>query len=370
MNVSGIMEIMAEIAPPRLAEDWDNTGLQFGSPDWPAGQVFVALEPTLAAVTGACEAGADMLITHHPLIFKPLQAIDVNTPTGAIIDKAARNQLAIFAAHTNLDSAEGGVNDVLCQKLGMNKFSTLSPGRSVQRYKLVIFVPQDYAGVVIEAICSSPAGRIGNYSCCTFRSPGQGTFKPEPGADPWDGKIGELSEAAEVRLETVVEKSGLQEAIEYARAVHPYETMAYDVYPLAEGLSEEGLGRIGIFNPPRELAELVREIKGKLALPCVRFAGPADMVIEKAAVCSGGGGGMLSRFLETDAQVLITGDLRYHDAINAKENGKAMIDIGHFASEQLIVPVLRDRLETALSKAGEDLRVTAMNDEKDPFSYI
>lgn len=370
MNVSDIMKIMSEIAPPRLAESWDNPGLQFGSPEWPVSHVSVALEPTIEAVNEACEAGADMLITHHPLIFKPLQAIKVNTPTGNIIDKAARNQLAIFAAHTNLDSAAGGVNDVLCQRLGLEKLTPLSPGNALLRYKLVIFVPDNYAGAIIEAICNSPAGRIGNYSCCTFRSPGHGTFRPEVGAEPWDGKIGELSEASEVRLETVVEKEGLQQAIEQAKSAHPYETMAYDVYALAEEPSEEGLGRIGVVNPPKRLAELVREIKGKMALPLVRFAGPPDMLVNKAAVCSGGGGGMLGQFMASDAQVFITGDLRYHDAVNARENGRAMIDIGHFASERLIVPVIKEMLESLTQKAGESIRVTAVNKEEDPFSHL
>lgn len=370
MKVSDIMEIMAEIAPPRLAEDWDNTGLQFGGPDWPVSHVFVALDPTLASVNKACGAGADMLITHHPLIFKPLSSLKTDTSVGAIIDKAARSRLAIFAAHTNLDSAEGGVNDVLCQKLGLEQDSVLCPAGSVQQYKLVVFVPEDYAAAVIEAVCNSPAGRIGNYSCCTFRSPGLGTFKPGQGADPWDGKIGELSEAKEVRLETVVEKASLQEAIEQVRAAHPYETMAYDVYPLAEEPLNEGLGRIATLDPPRKLEQLAREIKEKMSLSSVRFSGPADMPIKRVAVCSGSGGGVLDRFLETDAQVLVSGDIRYHDAVNTGEKGRAIIDIGHFASEQLIVPVIGQKLESVLREVDKDVRVTAMQDEADPFDYI
>lgn len=370
MKVSDIMEIMAEFAPPRLAEDWDNTGLQFGGRGWQVGRVFIALEPTLAAVNQACEAGADMLITHHPLIFKPLSSVDVDSPTGAIIDTAARNQLAIFAAHTNLDSAEGGVNDVLCRELGISNPSVLCPAPGAEHYKVVVFVPEDYAGAVIEAICSSPAGRIGNYSCCTFRSRGLGTFMPGEGADPWDGIVGELAEAQEVRLETVVEKTGLQQAIEQIRAAHPYETMAYDVFPLAQQQTREGLGRVGDVDPPGELAGLARRIKEKLALSSVKFSGPADLKIEKAAVCSGSGGGVLGQFLATDAQVLISGDLRYHDAVTACENGRAIIDIGHFASERLILPVIRQRLQDAFRRADGDVSVTVMQDEADPFVCI
>ncbi|MFW6011738.1 MAG: Nif3-like dinuclear metal center hexameric protein [Desulfosalsimonas sp.] len=370
MNVSGIIGLMEEMAPRVLAEDWDNAGLQFGGRNWKVNRIFVALEPTLAAVNKACEAGADMLITHHPLIFKPLSSVDVDTPTGAIIERAARNRLAIFAAHTNLDSAEGGINDVLCSKLGIVDLSVLCPASAEKHYKLVVFVPEDYAGAVIEALCSSPAGRIGNYTCCTFRSQGKGTFMPGEGADPWDGRIGELSEANEVRLETVVEKPGLQQAIQQARAAHPYETMAYDVYPLAGEPSAQGLGRIGVLDSPVELARLAREVKKKLSLQSVRYSGAPDMLVKKAAVCSGSGGGVLGRFLETDAQVLISGDMRYHDAVNAAENGRALIDVGHFASEQLIVPVIKDRLESALQAAGENVSVMVMGDEADPFACI
>ncbi|MFW5931180.1 MAG: Nif3-like dinuclear metal center hexameric protein [Desulfosalsimonas sp.] len=369
MKVSDIMRIMAELAPPHLAEDWDNPGLQFGGRDWPVSHVFVALEPTLAAVNLACQAGADMLITHHPLIFKPLKTIDTTSPTGAIIEKAARSRLAIFAAHTNLDSAAGGVNDTLCQKLGLENLSMLCPGDSIEQYKFVVFVPEDYAGAVIEAVCDSPAGRIGNYSCCTFRSPGTGSFRPEQGADPWDGEIGVLSEAREVRLETVVDKAGLKETVERVRKAHPYDEMAYDVYPLA-GEAEQGLGRIGDIDPPRPLSQLAREIKETLFLSYVRFSGPEDLLIRKAAVCSGSGGGILDQFLATDARVLISGDMRYHDAVNAAEAGRAIIDIGHFASERLIVPVIRQKLEDALKTADKEVRITEFQDEADPFVFI
>ncbi|MCF8110787.1 MAG: Nif3-like dinuclear metal center hexameric protein [Desulfobacteraceae bacterium] len=370
MKVSDIMEIMAKIAPPHLAEDWDNPGLQFGGPDWPVSQVFIALEPTSAAVSRACQAGADMLITHHPLIFKPLKKIDTTSPLGAIIEKAARSRLAIFAAHTNLDSVDGGVNDVLCQKLGLENLSALCPADPAEQYKFVVFVPEDYAGAVIEAVGESPAGRIGNYSCCTFRSQGTGTFRPGQGADPWDGEIGVLSEAREVRLETVVDKAGLKETFERVRAAHPYDEMAYDVYPLAGQACEHGLGRIGDIDPPRKLSQLAREIKENFSLDSVRFSGPEELVINKAAVCSGSGGGIMEQFLAADAQVLISGDIRYHDAINAAEAGRAIIDMGHFASERLIVPVIRQKLEDALKDAGQEVRITELQGEADPFVFI
>lgn len=370
MNVAGLIEIMAKIAPPHLAEEWDNTGLQFGKAEWTVNHVFLALEPTLDAVNAACRAGADMLITHHPLIFKPLASIDLNTPTGAIIETAARERLAVFAAHTNLDSAEGGVNDALCQKIGLKACAVLGPSVSEQQYKIVFFVPEDHTDAMVEAVCQGPAGRIGNYSCCTFRSPGRGTFRPEAGAQPFEGRVNELSDVAEVRMETVARKKDLKKVIEHLKARHPYETMAYDVYPLESQPSGSGLGRIGTLEPPRKLADLAMELKRKLGLQNVRFSGPPELSISRAAVCSGSGGSLLSRFLDSPAQVLVTGDMKYHDAIRAVQQNKALIDIGHFASEHPIVEILRDRIVDAAADAGESIRVTVYAGESDPFTHI
>ena len=370
MKVSDIMAIMAEMAPAHLAEDWDNAGLQFGDPGWPVNSVFVALEPTVAAVSAACEAGADLLITHHPLIFKPLKSINVSSSTGAVIERAARHRLAVFAAHTNLDSAAGGVNDVLCEKIGVKPLAPLCPARAEAQYKLVFFVPESHTAAMIQAVCQSPAGVIGNYSCCTFRSPGHGTFMPGPGADPYDGTPGELSEVPEVRMEINVAGTDLRQVIGHIQAHHPYETMAYDVYPLSARQSSQGLGRLADVNPPRSLSALAGDMKKALGLDSVRFSGPGEMEINYAAVCSGGGGGVISDFLASDARVLISGDLRYHDAVNITEAGRAMIDIGHFASERLVVPVLARRLEAACRNAGADVRVVAWEGESDPFKYL
>ena len=370
MKVSDVIKIMADMAPPYLAEDWDNSGLQFGSPARDVKNVFVALEPSLEAVHAAVRAGADMLITHHPLIFKPLSVIDTDSPIGAVIETAARNRLAVFAAHTNLDSAAGGVNDVLCQKIGLRDLSVLCPASGPRQYKVVVFVPEDHTAKLIDAVCQSPAGRIGNYSCCTFRSPGTGTFVPGPGADPYDGVIGNLSEASEVRMETVVEKADLEAVIAHLKAHHPYETMAYDVYPLEPEAAGQGLGRIGRVTPQMTLGELARDLKNRLELPWVRFSGPADLAVDCAAVCSGSGGGLLTAFFASPAQVLITGDLRYHDAVDAVQRGRGLIDIGHFASEHIVVDVICSRIRDAVHAAGGSVDVNVFDREADPFVHV
>lgn len=370
MKVSDVIRIMADMAPPHLAEEWDNCGLQFGSPNWKAEHVFVALDPGQEAVDAACRAGAGMLITHHPLIFKPLSSIDVDCPPGAIIDSASRNHLAIFAAHTNLDSARGGVNDVLSEKIGLSDIDVLCPSAPVQNYKLVVFVPEDHAERMVEAVCQSPAGRIGNYSCCTFGSPGQGTFTPGPGSDPYEGKSGQLSKVSETRMETVVKKGDLDAVIEQLKACHPYETMAYDVYPLASERSAQGLGRIGAVTPPLRLADLARDLKKNMGLAWARFSGPPDLLVDCAAVCSGSGGGLLDYFLASRAQVLITGDIKYHEAVRVAQQGRGLIDIGHFASEHIVVDVICSRIRQAARAVGDTVRVTAFDREADPFIHV
>lgn len=265
-SVADILQIIEQIAPKRLAEDWDNVGLQFGDPRWPAARIFVALDPTIAALETAVDAGADLLVTHHPLIFKPLKSVDVTTPTGAMLDLAARKRVAIFAAHTNLDSVEGGINDVLAEKIGLVPHGPLSPA---------------------------------------------------------DG----------------------QEA-------------------------GEGLGRIGRFGSRRDLKSVAEAIKAQLGLKSVKFAGSPDMAVQTAAICSGGGSGVVADFMSSDADVFVSGDLNHHHAIDVAAGGRGLIDVGHYASEQLIVPVLAGRLEQEINRLKIDVAVTAWDDEPDPFTYI
>jgi dinuclear metal center YbgI/SA1388 family protein len=370
MKVADMVGIMADIAPPHLAEKWDNSGLQFGSLQWDADNVFVALDPGPEVVDAACRAGADMLITHHPLIFKPLSLIDVDSSIGKIINSASANRLAIFSAHTNLDSARGGVNDVLCDRLGFGQAGVLCPSEPTQDYKMVVFVPEDHLQQMVDAVCQSQAGKIGNYSCCTFSSPGHGTFMPGFGSKPYEGKHGQLSRVPEVRMETIVKKQDLNEVVRQLKASHPYETMAYDVYPLAPEKSDQGLGRIATLAEPRTLADLAKEIKHNMDLAWTRFSGPPDLLVNRAAVCSGSGGGLLEPFLASRAEVLISGDIKYHEAVTAAQHGRGIIDIGHFASEHIVVDVLCSRIMQAAEALGSSIKVTAFDGETDPFTHV
>jgi len=371
-TVADIIRVMESLAPSSLAEDWDNPGLQVGHKDRLVRAITVALDPLPEVVAAACEQKSDLLITHHPLIFNPLKSLDLNTPVGAVIQKALQHGLAIFSAHTNFDSAAGGLNDILALKIGLENLIPLVPGRAARESgmcKLAVYVPSGYEQKVLDALFETAAGKIGDYSCCSFRNKGTGTFRPETGALPFIGKIGEISHTDEIRIEAVVPESDVSDIVAHIRKSHPYQTMAYDVYPLlsAERLPE-GLGRVGELDRETDLQSFALRIKEILGLRAVKMTGKPDLPVRKAAVCTGSGSGLMRAFFASDAQVYISGDLRYHDARDAEAAGRGLVDIGHFASEHLMVKVLAQRLAEILS--GTDVSVNACNLEYDPFIIL
>jgi len=273
-TVADIIDLMETIAPSRLAEKWDNIGMQAGMANWPVKRLRVALDPLTNIVNEACHDNIDLLITHHPLIFKPLTRIDFDTPVGRIIRMAAENNLAIFTAHTNLDSAHDGLNDLLAHRIGLKNLS-------------------------VFAQTSAPSTQ---------------------------------SDRKSVR--------------------------------------NEGLGRIGTTVTGIELADLAAAIKTELNLKHVRYAGNPYLIVNRIAVCTGSGSGLMSQFLESDAQVFISGDLHYHNARDAESNQRGLIDIGHFASEHLIVAVLKEKLTNILASKGYDIDTDISFSEKEPFVSI
>jgi len=370
VTIADIMGIMEEIAPSGLAEDWDNPGLQIGQKDWPAEKIRVALDPLPEVVWDACAANTNLLITHHPLIFKPLKYIDFSTPSGSVVHMAARHHMGIFCAHTNLDSAADGVNDMLAACIGLRDRKVLGEEIREKICKLVVYVPAEYEEQILKALSETRAGRIGRYSCCSFRNPGTGTFRPEPGAKPFSGKIGEIFHASEVRIEAVVREQDAQNAVKHIRAHHPYETMAYDLYPLSGEECGQGLGRTGVLDQEISLKEFALKMREIFGLSTVKFSGRPDLRVRKVAVCSGSGSGMMRDFLASSAQVFVSGDLHYHNARDAEAAGRGLIDIGHFASEHLIVAILAERIRAIAAEKNMPVTVEICKTEKDPFVYL
>lgn len=366
-RVLDIIELMENIAPAALAEDWDNPGLQVGRPDAGVRHVLIALDPSFATVCAACAAGADMLITHHPLIFSPIKKFDLTTPVGRVVEQAVNSGLSIFAAHTNLDSVAGGLNDLLANIIGVSNTQPLLPGQSDQEYKLVFFVPESHADAMIRELTALPTGIIGNYRACSFSVAGTGRFIPEDGAHPYSGRVGEVSQVPEFRVETRICRRHLRQVMDKIQAIHPYETVAIDVYPVLSKETRHGIGRVGYLCPPIGLADLAMKIKRSLGLKSVRVSGPRDLNVSRVALCTGSGSSLLKSFFSSNAQVFISGDLKYHDAMDAGARGRALIDVGHFASEHIIIGELKKRLEHEAEDSGLDLKFTAWDGEADPF---
>lgn len=368
--IRDVIKVIEEIAPASLAQDWDNTGLQVGDQGWKVNKIWVALDPTDDLVAEACLQDVSLLITHHPLIFYPLTTVDLETPTGKIIQAALREKLAIFCVHTNLDSTIGGVNDILAGRLGLQDTTALKPPDHVDLYKLVVFVPVEYEEKILDVLFESSAGITEKYTNVSFRTKGVGTFKPGLAAKPFKGKPGEISHTTEYRIEALVQKKHLSRVIRSLEKAHPYEEMAYDVYATDVKRSKVGLGRIGNLMKELTVEAFAQKIKEKLKLNTVKVAGDLRQTIRRVAVCSGSGRGLLEDFLGSDAQVYVSGDLGYHDGRRVEALGRALIDIGHFASEHIVLESLAADLKNALSRRGYVVDIEAYAQERDCFCYL
>jgi dinuclear metal center YbgI/SA1388 family protein len=273
LTVADITFYIEQVAQPKLAEDWDNVGLQVGDPRWPVKNIWIALDPLAEVVEAACQHKADLLITHHPLIFRPLKAVSLTSSVGAIIEKALRHKLAIYAAHTNLDKASGGLNDILAERIGLKHLQALE-------------------------IKNSEAG--------------------------------------------------------HASLMEVHE-------------NQPGIGRVGELRRPVSLKSLALTLKKILGSRNVRLAGDSNLQVKRVAICTGSGSAFLKDFLSSGAEAYISGDLRYHDAREVEACGRGLIDIGHFASEYLMVPAMAEQLKNQLLETGFSVNIHACTLEKDPF---
>ena len=345
-GVARVREITAAVerlAPPALAEGWDNSGLQVGDLAAGASRVLVALTPLPEVFDEAEETGADFLLLHHPLIFSPLRSVNTGSYPGDFVARAISGNLTVYAAHTTYDAAPDGVSAALAAAVGLRgPLEVVSPRGALR--KLVVFVPTEDAEAVSEALAGAGAGRIGDYTRCTFRSPGTGTFLPGEGSDPYLGERGRLERVDEIRLETVVPAHLVRAAVDAATAAHPYEEVALDVYPV-EGIPEGcGYGRVGTLPEPLSPEELDSNISHSLGFPARLVSEGNRGSIRRVAVLGGSGGSFILEAASSGADAYVTGDLDYHDALLAESLGLAAVDAGHAATELPSLEPLARRL--------------------------
>lgn len=358
VQVKDIVTVMEEIAPQHLAENWDKVGLAIGNPESEVKKILVALDATKEVIAEAIEKKANMIITHHPmLLFQKMDSITSDTPLGNKIYKLIANDIAAFSAHTNLDIAKGGTNDVLAELIGLQNIELLEITEKEVLQKIVVYVPVSHEQIVREAMCQAGAGHIGKYSCCTFGTKGTGTFLPLEGTNPYLGEQGKLEFAEEVRLETIIPKTKTATVIKAMCQAHPYEEVAFDIYTVEQTGKAEGIGRIGTLPEAMEFSAFATMLKQKLGLGSIRLTGDPHKMIKTVGLCTGSGAEFLSLAQQKGADVYLTGDMKFHEAQKAVDTGICVADVTHYASEVLIVPVLQNILQQTAEQKGWDLEV-------------
>lgn len=341
-------------APRHLAEDWDNVGLQVGDLDSDVTRILISLDVTDEVVDEAIARHAGLIVSHHPAIFRPLSRLVMPNALAGPVIKAVKANIGIYSMHTNLDKVRGGTSHILASRLGVDNLSILTGDGKAARSKLVTFVPENFVVDVYNALTASGAGSIGDYSGCSFKVSGTGTFYPEKGANPHIGEVGKTNEEPEIRLEMTVEAIHLKEAIAAMVKAHPYEQVAYDVYPLISD-GESGLGVVGDLSASTVLEDFANHCRDVTGSKEIKVAGDLDGTIRRIAVCGGSGGSLVAAAKKARADVLITGDVGYHQAHEAKSRNLAIIDVGHLASEVMVLDVIEDWL-TGIDSSLEVLR--------------
>ncbi len=338
-TVADIRAALETAYPPGLAESWDAVGLICGDPAEQVEKVAFALDCTQAVAERAVESGAQMLVVHHPLLLRGVTSVAADTPKGKVLHTLIRGGVALFAAHTNADSARPGVNDRLAELVGVTPGRPILPKDPAARDKWGVHVPPADAEKLKTALFAAGAGEIGDYAECSFDFEGTGQFTPQEGADPTDGKVGESYRAVELRIEFVAPASRRRTIVDALRAAHPYEEPAFDIVEMKtdQDLSQAtGLGRIGELPEAMPLREFVQQVAD--ALPVtewgVRAAGDPDRLVRKVAVSSGSGDSFLDTVRGLDVDVYVTSDLRHHPVDEyLRAGGPAVIDTAHWASE-------------------------------------
>jgi dinuclear metal center YbgI/SA1388 family protein len=355
MTIGDVIEWLEGIAPRWMADEGDPGGLQVGDPSADVESVCAAVDASAPVVDQAIEQGAGLLIVHHPVIYNPIKSLAAGDVLADKLTKLIRGRVAVYVMHTNLDTAPGGLSDVLAEVLGVQDTIPLTNRRQDSIHKIVVFVPEEALGAVRDAMAEAGAGGIGKYSHCSFRSAGVGTFVPLEGAQPYIGGVGKLEEVGEYRLEMICPASSLEVVVDAMRGAHPYEEVAYDVYELANEPRKVGFGRVGTLEQPISLADFAERVRAALNLDCMRVAGDRARLVRTVAVCPGSGSRFAADAIRCGADVYIAGELRHFDILDANAQGMAMIDAGHFETERPGMVALVDRQQRELN--GRGLRV-------------
>lgn len=362
-----VFQWMEEWAPKNLAYDWDPVGLQVGNDYDVVKNILVTLDVTEAVVNEAIKNNVNLIISHHPVLFQAIQSINTATSQGKLLKAILKNDITVYTAHTNLDIAQGGVNDILAQLLQLQNIKPVADINHESLYKIVVFVPESHADCVRHALSTGGAGHIGKYSHCTFQAIGEGTFKPLEGTNPYIGEKGTIEYVPEYKIESIVPQAKLPNALEQMIHAHPYEEVAYDVYPLDNQGEQYGLGRMGSLTEKQTLETFIKYVKDAYQLNNVRITGDLQKSIKHVAIIGGSGEKYIPTAKRAGVDLLITGDVTFHQAQLAENIGLAVIDAGHYI-EHLAVGKMQQYLQDKLQSKTIHVHHSTVN--TDPFQYV
>lgn len=361
MNIKELISKLENLAPLDYAMDWDNCGIQVGKKSGNLKKIGIALSPTFEIVQKAIEKGCNILLTHHPLIFKAIKNINTNSPLGKTIELAIKNDLVIYTLHTNFDSISSGLNYTIAKDLGLDNIDLLSTTKTLDKFKLVTYIPEEYTLSVLNAISEEGAGNNYRTEHKSYITSGISTFYDSSSDNEYSPE-----KFGEDKLEITVDSNKLKNVLETLKEVHPYQNFSYDVYKLEDKSLKVGIGTIGEFLTPFTLKDVVDNVKKILKLKNFTYVGKNDKIINKVAICTGSGGSFLNLAKDKGADLYITGDIKYHTALDAKEIDLALIDAGHHGTEIIAVPFLSKYIKENITTDFEIIELL----EEDPFNWV
>ncbi len=364
MQIKDLTNYLESVAPSNYQESYDNSGLIVGDYNQTINKALVSLDCTEAIVDEAIATGCDIIISHHPIVFKGLKRFNGSNYVERVVMKAIANNIALYAIHTNLDSISTGVNAKICEKIGLVNCKILAPKNGILK-KLSFFVPLAAADAVKAAIFDAGAGQIGNYSNCSFSVTGEGTFKANKNAQPFVGGKEKVHTEAEQRVEVVYPAQAESKILKALLAAHPYEVVAYDIYSLDNKQQEVGAGMVGELSEEMDAMSFLKYLKKSMDLTVIRHTAILPKKIKRVAVCGGSGSFLLKNAISANADVFVTADFKYHEFFDA-EDKLIIADIGHFESEQFTQQLLLDIITEKFPNFA--IRLTGNN--TNPIKYL
>ncbi len=336
-SIGDILRSLDRIFPFENVAPWDNVGLLAGKKGKIVRKVLVGVDVTPEFISQAVASRCDLLLTHHPLFVEPMKKVNDSTPEGALLIEILKNGLSLISSHTNADIAPGGVSYLLADALGLENIRPLKVVHTSKFVKIVVFTPSSHVESVLSTAFNRGGGIIGDYSSCSFRVSGTGTFTPQEMSKPFSGVKGKINAVKEERVEFIVPDENKNEVISEVRKTHPYEKPAIDVYPLENSIPDGWLGARGELAEEKSLGEFLGDLNSSVTPSIIRFSGSLDEKVKKIGVLGGSGGNYVNDAAMTDIDLFVSGDLKHHQVHRLKMGGKIAVDMGHYDSEKLIM---------------------------------